>query len=214
MQQFKRVLLIDDHPLMMQGIRDLLSHTGDFRIVGEAATGAEGIEVARAEQPDLTILDLRIGEELAPDVCGPLQAVAPSTKIAIFTAFDDEELLRACMKRGVSGVLLKDSYGMDLVTAFRAILADSIVIDPRIETRHLARRGRATQPCSEVQEHLTDREHQVLRLLARGMTSREIAKELYLATNTVRSYTQEVLEKLGASNRVQAISTARRMHLI
>jgi DNA-binding NarL/FixJ family response regulator len=205
-----RVLLIDDHPIVLQGVRHLLAQTDEFEVVAEATTAEEGLASARREQPQLVVLDLRLGDQLAPDVCTRLHTAAPSARVLILTAFDDEPLVRACLDAGASGVLLKDAYGLDLVRALRRVLAGETVVDQRFASNLPARLSVG----DAVYEPLTQREHEVLRLMAQGLVAKEIAAELSLTTNTVRSYTQSLLSKLHASNRIQALATAKRLRLL
>lgn len=205
------VLLIDDHPIVMHGVKHLLAESSEFQVVAECTTADEGVAAARREQPDLVVLDLRIAEVLAPEVCGRLRSAAPRAKVVILTAFDDDALLRACLNVGAAGVLLKDAHGLDLVDALRRVRSGETVMDKRLEAppRRPLRDGE-----NVVVEPLTPREHEVLRLMAQGLIGKEIAGELSLAPNTVRSYSQSVLSKLHANNRVQALATAKRLRLL
>jgi DNA-binding NarL/FixJ family response regulator len=187
-----------------------LAESAEFDVVAESTTAEDGTAAARREQPDLVVLDLRIADVLAPDVCTRLRSAAPGARVVILTAFDDEALLHACLKAGAAGVLLKDSRGLDLVDALRRVRNGEMVIDQR-----LSRQPRTLRDGDDdVFEPLTPREHEVLRLMARGLIGKEIAGELSLAPNTVRSYAQSVLSKLHASNRVQALATAKRLRLL
>jgi DNA-binding NarL/FixJ family response regulator len=213
----KRVLLVDDHPVVLEGVGQMLRSTDRFAVVGEATTAELAVEIGGREQPDLVVLDLRVGEALAPDICVRLRAVAPDAKVVILTAFDDEVLLRACVKSGAVGVLLKDMHGLDVLGALERVLQGQMFIDERI---HVADPpgARDEDPGSEEDstgyEALTAREYQILQLLTRGLQSKEMAQELGLTPNTVRGYTQSVLTKLHVSNRVQALVTAQRLRLI
>ncbi len=190
------------------------SRSSLFEVIAEATSAEDGLEAARREQPDLVMLDLRIAETLAPEVCTRLRSAAPGARVVILTAFDDEALLRACMQSGAAGVLLKDTHGLDLVRALRRIQAGDTVLDERLSASE-SRQGRSVKADEDtVYEPLTPREHEVLRLMTQGLVGKEIAGRLCLAPNTVRSYAQSVLSKLHASNRVQALATARRLRLL
>jgi two-component system, NarL family, nitrate/nitrite response regulator NarL len=205
-----RVLLIDDHPVVLHGVQHLLAASSEFEVVAECTTAEDGVAAARRDQPDLVILDLRIADVLAPDVCTRLRSAAPAARIVILTAFDDDALLQACLQRGAAGVLLKDALGLDLVDALRRVLGGETVLDKRLNrASHILQ-----ESGDQVFEPLTQREYDVLRLMARGLIGKEIAGELSLAPNTVRSYAQSVLSKLHASNRVQALATAKRLRLL
>ena len=206
-----RVVLIDDHPIVLHGVRHLLADASDFDVLAECTTADDGVAAARRGQPDLVLLDLRIADVLAPDVCTRLRSAAPGARVVILTAFDDEVLLQACLKGGAAGVLLKDAHGLDLLEALRRIRAGETVIDKRLNPRPRALHDTDND---DVFEPLTQREYEVLRLMARGLIGKEIAGELSLAPNTVRSYAQSVLSKLHATNRVQALATAKRLRLL
>jgi DNA-binding NarL/FixJ family response regulator len=205
-------LLIDDHPIVLQGVRHLLDETGEFEVIAESTSADEGLAVARREQPDLVVLDLRIADTLAPDVCTRLRSAAPAARVVILTAFDDDVLLRACLNVGAAGILLKDAHGLDLVRALRRIRDGEMVLDERLASAQLGQRPIVRE--GEIYEPLTSREHEVLRLMARGLVGKEIASELSLAPNTVRSYAQSVLSKLHATSRMQALATAKRLRLL
>lgn len=208
-----RVIVIDDHPIVRQGISRLLDAETDFELVGEGTSGEEGLAAAERTKPDIVVLDLRLPDALGPEVCRQLSESLPDTKVVILTAFDDVPLLRACLQAGASAVLLKDVHEYGLVESLREVRGGHTIVDDRI-----ADSGGPKKVLRDAEGHvyegLTEREHEVLRLLACGMTSREIADELYLSPNTVRSYTQSLLGKLQAHNRIQALATARRLHLI
>jgi DNA-binding NarL/FixJ family response regulator len=205
-----RLLLIDDHPIVLQGVRYLLAGSSEFQVVAECTSADDGVTAARREQPDLVVLDLRIADVLAPEVCTRLRSAAPLARVVILTAFDDDALLRACLNAGASGVLLKDAHGLDLVDALRRVRSGETVMDKRLDSQ-----PRPLRVGDDLLvEPLTPREHEVLRLMAQGLIGKEIAGELSLAPNTVRSYSQSVLSKLHASNRVQALATAKRLRLL
>lgn len=209
-----KVLLVDDHPVVLKGIRQLLASAGDLEVVAEATSGEEALAVADEKQPDLVVLDVRLGDSLAPDICRQLLRRSPATKVIILTAFDDSHLLRASLEAGASGVLLKGTLELDLVQALRDVRAGGVVIDDCI-ARTLETAGHLLRDeVGTVYEAPRPREYDVLRLMAQGLTTQEIADRLQLATNTVRSYTQSLMMKLHAHTRVQAIVAARRLHLI
>ena len=200
------VLVIDDHPVVIDGVRQLLAAESDFKLVGDATTGEEGVELARHLTPDVVVLDLKLGDNFAPYLCRSLQDVSGNSRVVIHTAFDDREPLRACLNAGAVGIVLKDAS--NLVEALRRVLADpSLVEDPRARAMRLGEDG-------GMYESLTQREYEVLCVIALGRTSKEIAAELFLAENTVRSYTQSLLTKLHARNRIEALARARDLRLL
>ncbi len=203
-----RLLVVDDHPVVRAGVAHLLARASGIRLVGEATCAEQAVARVRTGDVDLVLLDLRLGESLAPDVCADLFAANGTVKVVVFTAFHDHALLHACLAAGASGLLLKDAMDFDLVGALHRVLAGHLVIDPRLEPA-------LPQPVAPSgHEELTHREYEVLRLMAQGLTSRETATRLYLTVNTVRSYSQVILTKLGAHNRVQALAIARERRLL
>ncbi len=205
------VLVIDDHPVVIDGVRQLLEREPDFKLVGDATTGEEGVALAGRLAPDVVVLDLKLGDNFAPHLCRSLQDVSGNSRVVIHTAFDDREPLRACLNAGAVGIVLKDAS--NLVEALRRVTAGelyvdpSLVEDPRVRALRLGEDG-------GLYESLTQREYEVLCVMALGRTSREIAAELFLAENTVRSYTQSLLTKLHARNRIEALARARGLRLL
>ncbi|HVS44719.1 MAG TPA: response regulator transcription factor [Candidatus Dormibacteraeota bacterium] len=205
-----RVLLVDDHPIVISGIRRLLAFAPDFEVVGQASNARDAVESAIAAAPDLILLDLHLPDVHSADLCRRLRATVPSAQVVIFTAFVDAAVLRTCLSAGVAGVLLKDAAELDLVGDLRRIRSGRVIIDERVQAT--ADAAAAEPPILEAT--LTQREHQVLRLLAEGMSGKEMATTLGLAPNTVRSYCQSLLSKLQSSSRIQALAAARARGLL
>ncbi|MBE1579286.1 response regulator [Amycolatopsis roodepoortensis] len=196
------VLVVDDHPVVRDGVSLLLRYDPAMTVVGSAETGRAAIRRAGELKPALILLDLRLPDMLAPEVIAELRGVHPAGRIVVFTAHGDHQGVRAALDSGAHGCLLKDVAGTDLVAALRQVLKGERVVDPRIfpddgqRSDALARSG------------LTRREYEVLRLAAQGQTNPEIAESTGLARNTVKTYLQSALHKLGARNRVEAIGKA------
>jgi DNA-binding NarL/FixJ family response regulator len=208
------VLIADDHPLVAHGIERVLAATTDeFEVVAACHSGQETLEVAARRRPDLILLDVRLGDMNGSDVCRHLGTDAPRSKVVMLTAFDDTENLRRCLEAGAAGVLLKGTLDLDLVQALRDVRDGQMVIDAGIARALEAASGILT-PNGTTVPQLRPREVDVLRLMAAGMTTRDIASDLDLTVNTVRTYTQALLEKLGAHTRVQAIVFAQQLQLI
>lgn len=127
-----RVLLVDDHPVVLQGTLRLLRSASDFEPIGEATSAADALALAAERRPELAIVDLRLGQDLAPDLCRRLRATLPECRIVVFTAYDDRGLLAACMVEGATGVILKDAHEFDVIGALRRVRAGRVVIDPRL----------------------------------------------------------------------------------
>jgi two-component system, NarL family, nitrate/nitrite response regulator NarL len=204
-----RVLVVDDHPVVTSGVTLLLRNDPHIEVVGSARTGREAVDAAVAQQPDVVLLDLRLPDMLATEVIGRLRAVRPDVKIVLFTAYADHAALPAALDAGVAGCLLKDVATTDLASAIRQAQAGMTVLDPRIDGVAGARLRDALYRAG-----LTRREYEVLRLVAAGHTNPEIAEELGLARNTVKTYLQTTMNKLGARNRVEAIAKASEARLL
>ena len=206
-----RVLVVDDHPVVIDGVRRILAETADLQLVGEAVDPTTAEDRARRLQPDIVILDLKLGDHLAPPLCRALLAASPGSAVVIHTAFDDPEPLRACLNAGATGIVLKGTR--DLVEALRAVLAGNVFVDPSL-TDLPSERARNLHGRNGSGVSLTLREYEVLCVMALGRTSKEIADELHLAENTVRSYVQSLLQKLQARNRIEALAKARHLRLL
>lgn len=204
-----RVLLVDDHPIVISGIRRLLAYAPDFEVVGQASNARDAVETAIGSDPDLILLDLHLPDVRSADLCRRLRATVPDAQVVIFTAFVEAPLLRSCLAAGVAGVLLKDSVELDLVSDLRKIRSGRVVIDDRVQASADSSSEQRLPDAS-----LTQREHQVLRLLAEGMSGKEMATALGLAPNTVRSYCQSLLSKLQSTSRIQALANARARGLL
>jgi two-component system, NarL family, response regulator DesR len=207
------VLIADDHPLVVHGIEKVLAGTSEFKVVAACYSGTKALEVAQRKQPDLVLLDVRLGDLNGSDVCRRLGTTVPNAKVVILTAFDDTENLRRCLESGAAGVLLKGARDLDLVQALRDVRDGEVVIDTGI-ARMLETASGLLKADGTTFPALRPREVDVLRLMAAGTTTKDIAEQLELTVNTVRSYTQALMEKLGAHTRVQAIVYAQKLQLI
>lgn len=205
-----RVVLVDDHPVVVMGARQLIEAEEDLAVVATAHDAPTAIRLAEKLRPDAVVLDLHLGADDGADVCSEILRHSPRTRVLIYTAFDVAAPLQACLQAGAAGVVFKDDTV--LVTALRTVLAGGQYVDlPATK----APPDQST-PCEgpEVVEQLTPREYQVLRGFAVGQSTREVAANLHLTENTVRSYTKSLLAKLGANSRLQALAIARRLRLL
>ncbi|WP_055489148.1 response regulator transcription factor [Streptomyces sp. TP-A0356] len=198
-----RVLVVDDHPVVRDGVGLLVRHDPEITIVGDARTGAQAVRRAAELRPDVVLLDLRLPDMLAPEVIERLRREVLHVQVLVFTAYGDHAAVQAALSRGAGGCLLKDATTPDLAAAIRCVAAGGRVIDPRL--------AGADSPAlrSRLQGvGITQREYDVLRQVAMGRTNPEIAEELGLTRNTVKTYLQVAMQKLGAHNRVEAIAKA------
>ncbi|MDQ0643028.1 response regulator [Microbacterium murale] len=216
-----RVLLVDDHEMLRAGFRTILDSQPDITIVGEAATGAEAVAAASALRPDVITMDVQMpdmdGIEATRRIVadGDLQAA-----IAIVTTFDRDDYLFSALDAGASGFLLKNSGPEDLIAAVRVLAAGDGMLAPEV-TRRVVQRYATTAPEAatastglELAERLTDREAEVLALVAEAMSNAEIAASLFIGEATVKTHVSRVLQKLGARDRVQAVVLAHRHGLV
>ena len=201
-----RVLLVDDHEVVRRGVRDLLGDERDIDVVAEAGTVAEALVVAAATTPDVALVDMRLPDGDGVALCRRLRELGP--RCIVLTAFDDEQALIDAIDAGVSGYLLKQVRGQDLVTAVREVAAGRSLLDPVTTARVLARMRRGTEP--DQLAALTERERNVLELIGEGLSNREIAQRMFLAEKTVKNYVTAVLAKLGLQRRTQAVALVAR----
>ena len=208
-----RVLLADDQALLRTGFRLILSSERDLVVVGEAADGREAIRLARQHRPDVVLMDIRMpnldGVQATAALAGP--GVEDPVKVLILTTFDLDEYVVDALRAGASGFLLKDSPPEDLVHAIRVIAAGDALLAPSITRRLLDRFAAQTLPASGMPAgvaDLTERELEVLRLVARGLSNAEIAETLVVGETTVKTHVSNVLSKLGLRDRVQAVVVA------
>lgn len=198
------VALIDDHEIVRNGLRFALSDDPRFVIVGEADDGAQGIRLVEDTRPDVVLLDVRLPTISGADVCSLITERAPQTRVLMLSAFGDEDLVYQCIRAGARGYILKDIGHFDLKNSLEAVVRGESVIDPRVATG-LFERIRDGDPSVPP---LPPHQYSVLRLMANGFSNREIAERLYISENTVKGYVQEVLRKLEARNRLDAVMIA------
>ncbi|UGQ10683.1 response regulator transcription factor [Yinghuangia sp. ASG 101] len=210
-----RVILVDDQPLLRTGFRMILEAEPDIAVVGEAADGLQAVELVRTLQPDVVLMDIRMprmdGVEATRRIVGGRdggQPAAGSARVLVLTTFDLDEYVVEALRAGASGFLLKDVPADDLIAAIRVIADGDALLAPSITRRLLdmyaARLPAAEDPTPDTLAMLTEREVEVLRLVARGMSNAEIAAELFVSETTVKTHVGHVLTKLGLRDRVQA----------
>jgi DNA-binding NarL/FixJ family response regulator len=210
-----RVVVADDQPLVRTGLRMVLSDVEDITIVGEAADGHEAIALAATEHPDVVLMDVRMPGLDGIDATRAVTAVDDPPRVLVLTTFDLDEVVYDALRAGASGFLLKDVPADQLVEGIRLIAAGEALLAPSVTRRlieEFSRRPRATT--SDAVQSLTERESEVLRLVARGLSNPEIAAELLVSENTVKTHGARVLMKLGLRDRVQAVVLAYEVGLV
>jgi two-component system, NarL family, response regulator DevR len=198
-----RVFILDDHELVRRGLVDLLGSARDMEVVGEAATAGQALRRIPAVLPDVAVLDARLPDGSGIDVCRTIRSDHPSVRCLILTSYDDDEALFAAVMAGASGYLLKDIIGASLVEDIRHVARGRSLIDPAL-TGRLMERLLAPPQDDPMVAGLTQRERDVLALIADGQTNRQIGEHLSLAEKTVKNYVTAILMKLGMQRRTQA----------
>lgn len=199
-----RVLIVDDHSVVRMGLRVFFDLQDDIEVVGEAADGSEGVAMARRLEPDVVLMDLLMPNMDGVTAIGRIKAERPETEIVTMTSFIEEDKVTAALEAGASGYVLKDAEAEEVASAVRAAFAGEVHLDPAV-ARLLAQRMRARKSGEgEPVEPLTDREKDVIRLLGRGMSNKEIGSALFITERTARTYVSNILGKLGLASRTQA----------
>ncbi|MBK9940789.1 MAG: response regulator transcription factor [Kouleothrix sp.] len=209
-----RVLIAEDQTLMRHGLRTILDLEDGFVVAGEAADGQQALERTLALQPDVVLMDVQMPHLNGVAATAQITAALPATRVIILTTFDYDEYVFEGIKAGARGYLLKDTPADELLVAIRRVCAGESIVQPSIAARLIAEfTRRRTAPAPEY-EPLSERERDVLRLLADGLSNKEIAGRLVLAEGTVKNHVSMILEKLHAANRTQAARVAREQKLI
>ena len=200
-----KILLCDDQAVIRDGLEMLLNLEKDFQVIGAAQDGAEAVELAAQKQPDLILMDLKMPIMNGSEATRQIRAKFPHIKILVLTTYDDDEWVFDAIRAGASGYLLKDTSRQKIVEAIRGTMDGKSFVDPAIAGKLLNQvASRQTQPASILTDKLTERELDVLRLIAKGINNSEIATQLHLSEGTVRNHVSAILEKLGVSDRTQA----------
>ncbi len=205
-----RVYLLDDHEVVRQGLRALLEGAGDIEVVGESGFAEEAAARIPALRPDVAVLDARLPDGSGIEVCRAVRAVDESIRALILTSYDDDEALFAAIMAGASGYVLKEVTGLNLVNAVRQVADGMSLIDPSLTARVLERVRNGPSTAPEL-ESLTEREMELLGLIAEGLTNRQIGERMFLAEKTIKNYVSAILAKLGLERRTQAAVLASRL---
>jgi DNA-binding NarL/FixJ family response regulator len=199
-------VVVDDQSLMRAAFRQILGAHG-IEVVGEAATADEAIAEVERTSPDVVLMDVRMPGRSGIDATAELATSHPGARVLVLTTFDHDEYVDGAVRAGAAGFLLKNATPEDLVAAVRSVAAGDGVLDPKVVGRVMSRFA-AAPTRAPIDEHLTEREKDVLRLVCRGMTNAEIAAELGFGEATAKTHVSSVLSKLGVRDRVQAVIAA------
>lgn len=198
-----RVFLLDDHEVVRRGLATLLESVDDFEVVGEASTAAEALARIPATRPDVAVLDARLPDGSGIDVCRDIRAALPSTYCMILTSYDDEDAVLASVLANASGYVLKEVRGNALVDAIRQVALGRSLIPPEVIAQVMDRVRNGAPEEARIAA-LSQREREVLDLIAEGLTNKQIGAQLFLAEKTVKNHVSSLLAKLGMERRTQA----------
>lgn len=212
-----RILLVDDQRLMRDGLRLLLEMEADLQVVAEANNGREALAAYAAEQPDVVLMDIRMPEMDGVTATRRLCADYPQARIIILTTFDADEYVFDGLRAGALGYLLKDVSGDELATAVRTVAAGGALLGSSVARRVLGQFSQMKPPktaAAPLVDPLSDREQEILELVAQGLSNPQIAQRLHLAEGTVKNYVSSILQKIGVRDRTQAVLRAQELGLL
>jgi DNA-binding NarL/FixJ family response regulator len=199
------ILLVDDHPIVREGLRAVLEVQPDFQVIGEAGSGMEAVDRILQLRPDVILLDLQMPDIDGVEVLQQIKAQQPEAKVIVFTAFDTDERILSAVQAGAQGYLLKGAPREELFNAIRVVHAGGSLLQPVVTSKLLRQVSSGYHTEAPL---LTEREMEVLRLLSTGALNKEIANELKISERTAKFHVSSIMNKLGASNRTEAVSIA------
>lgn len=210
MSESFRVLLVDDHDIVRQGLKSVLRGHPEFNVVGEARDGEEAVREAKREQPDLVVMDVRMPKLGGIEACREIRSAVPGAKVLMLTSYTDETAVMAAIVAGASGFMLKEVNTADLIEAMRTVANGGKTLDPASSATVIEqiRRGNVVSEEDRLVQSLTEREQKILELVAEGQTNHEIGEQLYLSERTVKHHVSDILGKLGLTRRVEAATFA------
>jgi DNA-binding NarL/FixJ family response regulator len=211
-----RVLIADDHAIVREGVKALITMADDMEVVGEAADGREAIARAQALEPDVAVMDIAMPGLGGLEATLEIRKLCPRTRILVLSQYDDREYVRRFLKAGVSGYVLKKSAGSDLTAAIRSVHRGGLVLDPDVAREAMLDQAAAADGSrpADPYETLTDREKQVLKLVAEGHSNKDVADELGISVKTAMSHREHIMDKLDLHSRTELIRFAIRQGII
>jgi DNA-binding NarL/FixJ family response regulator len=205
-----RVLLADDHVVVRKGVREFLEEEPDIEVVGEAGDGQQAVDMALALQPDVVVMDIQMPVLSGADATRRIRATAPNVRVLVLTAYDDDPYIFGLLEAGATGYVLKTAESREIIRAIRATAAGQAMTDPAITARLIARMSRPVGSS----ETLSERELDVLRLAARGLTNKQISHDLAISDRTVQNHLANIYAKLQVASRTEAVTVALQRGLI
>jgi DNA-binding NarL/FixJ family response regulator len=212
-QRALRLLVVDDHEVVRQGLVALLDRRESFEVVAQAGSVAEAIAAANRFEPDLVIMDVRLPDGSGIEACREIRSEHPGMRVVMLTSYPDEEAVLSAIIAGASGYLLKQVRGRDLVAALESVGRGDSLLDPAVTEKILQRVRAAAGGESDELADLTSQERKILLLVADGLTNKQIAAEVFLSDKTVKNYVSSILSKLNLQRRTQAAAFVARHHL-
>ena len=206
-----RVLIADDHELVRYALRNMIDAEADMEVIGEAFDTASAVEACLQAKPDVLMLDLRMPGDGGVEVCRKVSAELPDVQILVLTSFDEDEELFGVLSAGAAGYLLKDTKPDRIVHAIRAVADGQAVFDSSVASRIINGRPQGND---DLADPLSDREMEVLQLMSKGLSNKEIGRELWIGETTVKTHVSHILRKLGQNDRTQAVLTAVKAGLV
>ncbi|APV44231.1 DNA-binding response regulator, NarL/FixJ family [Dehalogenimonas formicexedens] len=202
-----KVLLADDHVIVREGTKELVQRQPDMQVVAEASDGVEAVELARVYRPDVIVMDIAMPNMNGIEATKQIKKIQPSTAVLILTAYDSDQYIMALLEAGAAGYLLKNVRGNQLIDAIRAVYSGESILQPSTTRRvidHLKVKAVKTDDDTS-SNTLTEREMEVLKLAARGVSNRDIAEQLFVSTRTVQTHLSNIFKKLDVASRTEAI---------
>jgi len=212
-----RILVVDDHEVVRTGLRTVLEGEAGITLAGEASTAEEAVERARALRPDVVLMDVRLGEDgdaTGIEACRAIRSELPETRVLMFSSYGEREAVVASILAGASGFVTKNVARAQLLEALRAVARGESLLDSKVTGLVLERIKQLSAKDEAPEDPLSPRERQVLALIARGLTNRQIAEELVISEHTARNHVTSILDKLGFSRRAEAAAYAARLELL
>ena len=199
-----KVMIVDDHEVVREGLRALLNRRPGMRVVGEAGTVASAIATAASAHPDVVVMDVRLPDGSGVEACREIRAAQPDTRMIMLTSYADDEAVLASIMAGASAYLLKQTRGQQLAEAIEAVAGGESLLDPQVTRRVLEQMRNLAATGPDKASALTENELKILHLIAEGKTNREIASEVFLSDKTVKNYVSSILSKLNLKRRSEA----------
>jgi DNA-binding NarL/FixJ family response regulator len=203
-----KILLADDHAVVREGLRRLIDEQADMTVVAEAADGREAVTRATEEKPDVVVLDVSMAPVGGAQAARELRELCPQTRVIALTVHEDKSYMHELLEAGAMGYVLKRAAGQELITAIRTIAAGGVYVDPRVAGKLVSSLIGVRSPSTSIDGRVTDRETEVMKLIAQGYTNKEIGVQLGVSVKTVETYKARAMEKLGLRSRVDIVRIA------